>query len=408
MVELDEEPPHKVNEEALEIALEIALLLNCKIPEEIHVMRKTVIDGSNTSGFQRTMIVGMNGRLDDVEIKQVCLEEEAAGIVKKEKDKTYYRLDRLGIPLVEISTGIIEKSPEDVQRFAEKLGMLLRSTGKILRGIGTIRQDLNISIKGGARVEIKGVQELKLIAKIIKNEIKRQLNLIKKGKKVKEETRVANPDGTSSYTRPLPGAERMYPETDVPAIKINKELLEKIKKNLPELLEEKEEKLVKKYNLNKELVKELIRSEKINLFEKIVSLGIEPILIATTLTSTLKELKRKENAPIENLKEKHFLMVFEALKSQKIAKEGIPELLKQLSLKPEEKIENLIKSLGLETISEEKLREIIKKIIQENKDVLQKPTAEKIFMGLIMKEVRGKIDGKTVMKVLKEELTNFN
>jgi len=182
LVEADEEPPHDVNEYALETAILIAKMLNCDIPDEIEFMRKTVIDGSNTSGFQRTAIVGLNGSLETslgkIGITNVSLEEEAAQIIEKEEDQIVYGLDRLGIPLIEIGTSPDIKSPEHVREVAEKIGMLLRSTGKVKRGIGTIRQDVNVSIKGGSRVEIKGFQELRIIDKIVNGEIERQKNLL--------------------------------------------------------------------------------------------------------------------------------------------------------------------------------------------------------------------------------------
>lgn len=189
LVELDEEPPHELNQEALDIALEIALLLDCEIVDEVHVMRKTVIDGSNTSGFQRTALVGMNGSASagkaGVEIPEVYLEEESAGIVERKDGETVYELTRLGIPLVEIKTGIMELEPADVGALAKKIGTLLRVTGLVKRGIGTIRQDVNISIRDGARVEVKGCQELRLIPKIIENEVGRQQGLLEIRERIK-------------------------------------------------------------------------------------------------------------------------------------------------------------------------------------------------------------------------------
>jgi len=180
LVELDEEPPHALNNEALNIALQLCKLLDCDVPEELHVMRKTVIDGSNTGGFQRTTILGTNGSLKmpfgNVPITQVCLEEEAARIEQKSEGKVTYRLSGLGIPLVEITTGIID-DPQRTYETARTLGLLLRSL-HVQRGIGTIRQDINISIAGGARVEIKGFQELEDIPKLIENEAKRQVDLL--------------------------------------------------------------------------------------------------------------------------------------------------------------------------------------------------------------------------------------
>ncbi|MEM7813626.1 MAG: Glu-tRNA(Gln) amidotransferase subunit GatE, partial [Candidatus Aenigmatarchaeota archaeon] len=176
----DEEPPHDLNREALTIGLQLCKLLGCEVPDEIHVMRKTVIDGSNTGGFQRTAIIGMNGTLDmpfgNVPISQVCIEEEAARIEKASEGEVTYRLSGLGIPLLEITTGLLD-DPQKAFETAKALGMLLRSL-RVQRGIGTIRQDINVSITGGARVEIKGFQELEDIQKLIENEVKRQADLL--------------------------------------------------------------------------------------------------------------------------------------------------------------------------------------------------------------------------------------
>jgi glutamyl-tRNA(Gln) amidotransferase subunit E len=148
LVELDEEPPHSINEEALKIALQIALLLNCTILPLTQIMRKTVINGSNTSGFQRTVLIARGGyvetSLGKVGVDTICLEEDSAREVKKEGDKVYWNLDRLGIPLVEIATAPDIKSAEQAKEVALHIGDILRSC-KVKRGIGTIRQDVNIS-----------------------------------------------------------------------------------------------------------------------------------------------------------------------------------------------------------------------------------------------------------------------
>ena len=175
LVENDEEPPAPVNDEALSVCLTIAKMFSMTPVPQVHMMRKLVIDGSNTSGFQRTALVAFNGALPDGGlIETICLEEEAAQRVKDE----VFSLDRLGIPLVEITTSPCMHTPEEVQKVAEHIGMVLRSTGKVKRGLGTIRQDVNISIASGARVEIKGVQELDLIAEVVRREVQRQQSLL--------------------------------------------------------------------------------------------------------------------------------------------------------------------------------------------------------------------------------------
>jgi len=182
LVELDEEPPHPINREAVVIALAIAKALHSMHVDEIHVMRKIVVDGSNTSGFQRTAVVALGGYVEDgdglVRIQSVTLEEDSARKIGEEDGTVVYCLDRLGIPLVEISTGPDIHSPEQAERVAYKIGLLLRLSGRVKRGLGTIRQDLNVSIRGGAKIEIKGVQRLELISKVVEYEAYRQYRLL--------------------------------------------------------------------------------------------------------------------------------------------------------------------------------------------------------------------------------------
>ncbi len=189
LVEMDEEPPHSANSDALEISLLVSKMFSAKIPDEVLFMRKTVIDGSNTSGFQRTAIVGLDGKLSTsigaVGITNISLEEESAQILETRDGETVFGLNRLGIPLVEIGTAPDIKNPEHAKETAEKIGMLLKSTGRVMRGIGTIRQDVNVSIKEGARTEIKGAQDLKMIPELAKQEVLRQLGLLKIKKELK-------------------------------------------------------------------------------------------------------------------------------------------------------------------------------------------------------------------------------
>ncbi len=197
LVEQDEEPPHDINLEAREIALIIAATLKSNIFNEIHVMRKLVIDGSNTSGFQRTMLISQNGYLDlegkKIGVQSVCLEEDAAKLVNDNKDTREYSLDRLGIPLVEIALDPVSGKPDEIRKIALSLGRLLRATKKVERGLGSIRQDVNVSIQGGKVVEVKGVQQLDQLEKVIEYEAKRQhgLNIIAEKLRSVETERIA-------------------------------------------------------------------------------------------------------------------------------------------------------------------------------------------------------------------------
>ncbi|MFW6305542.1 MAG: Glu-tRNA(Gln) amidotransferase subunit GatE [Candidatus Saliniplasma sp.] len=182
LVEMDEEPPEGPDEEALDIALKMALMLDSDIVDEIQFMRKIVIDGSNTTGFQRTSLVAVDGEIEvegkSIDIQSICLEEDAARSIGKEGKEKVYRLDRLGIPLIEMATGPDMNTPEEAKEVAQVLGGLLRATRQVKRGLGTIREDLNVSIEEGARVEMKGVQDLAMLPEYVENEIDRQLRLL--------------------------------------------------------------------------------------------------------------------------------------------------------------------------------------------------------------------------------------
>ena len=390
LVELDEEPPHPINQEALQIALQISRLMHATILDEIYVMRKTVVDGSNTSGFQRTALVAVDGYVESslgkVLVPTICLEEEAAKRIKHDTKSVSYRLDRLGVALVEIGTAADIKNPEHAKEVAEKIGMIVRSTGKVKRGIGTIRQDVNVSIAGGARTEIKGFQDLKTIPKVIAFEVTRQLNLIKKRKVLKEEVRKAEPDGTTSFLRPMPGAARMYPETDVEPITPVLEELEPI-----ELIHERIERFEKTYGLSKDLAATLGKSDKAAWFERFVQkyTNINPSFIAATLASTTTEIRRKMDIPIDTLTEKDFNEIFSYLHDGKISKDMIMDVL----------IKYANGKFNLDNyalISDAELKIEIKKIIESHTGA-----SVSALMGIVMGKYKGKVDGKKVMELLK-------
>jgi len=395
LVELDEEPPHPINQEALEIAIQIALLLNAKILTTTQIMRKTVIDGSNTSGFQRTVLIARNGFVETpsgkVGIQSIALEEDACRIILQEKDKTIFRLDRLGIPLVEIATDPDIKNPEQAKQVALQIGEILRAC-KVRRGIGTIRQDVNMSIEGGKRIEIKGVQEPALIAKTIITEAKRQQELIKQGKS-KPEVRKANPDGTTSFLRPLPGAARMYPETDLPLLKISKQLIDKIKKTLPKLKTEIRAELRKK-GLSEELLKLILKQNKVEEFKALLKIINKPDLIAKTITLWPSEIAKKLN--IKNIDKKLSVDIIETilhnLQKGKISENDVKPIMRDIALG-----KSMSEALKVEKPKIENLEEEILKIIK------QKPGLSiKAYMGLIMQKFKGKINPKEAMEILRK------
>jgi glutamyl-tRNA(Gln) amidotransferase subunit E len=530
LVENDEEPPAPLNDEALTLGLTIAKLFGMTPIPQIHVMRKLVIDGSNTSGFQRTALVAVNGALPNSgSIETLCIEEEAAQRVKDD----IFSLDRLGIPLVEITTSPCMHTPEDVQQVAEYIGMVLRSTGSVKRGIGTIRQDVNISIRDGARVEIKGVQELDLIAEVVRREVQRQQSLLeihaelmkrhaslenplqidvtdlfkdtkstvlKKAKKilalvlpgfaglvgreiqpgrrlgtemsdyakkcgvggifhtdelpvygvtaeevarlrefvhageqdavilvsganekqtgcawnqvymrakvalsdkpVPEETRKMLEEGSTAYMRPLPGAERMYPETDVLPVRIDEARWNAVA--VPELLTVRAGRFEKDLGLDPAIARQMAFSERLPLFELAIAGGIKANLASRTLLATIKEIRR-DGADTDKISDDAILAVLHAVGKDTVAKEAIPEIL--VAVAGGSTVEAAMQKLA-PTVSRDELEAVIKKIVADRKEfIVQKQKgALGPLMGVVMQEVRGSVDGKVVSELLKKEI----
>jgi glutamyl-tRNA(Gln) amidotransferase subunit E len=542
LVENDDEPPLEMNLEALKIALQIALLLQMQPFEQAHTMRKLVIDGSNTSGFQRTALLAAGGYISlssgSVRIDTLSVEEEAAQIV----DKDVYSIDRLGIPLVEIGTAPDVTTPKMARELALAIGTILRAC-KVKRGIGTIRQDINISIAGGARVEIKGVQALDLIENIVRFEVARQLNLLKirdelqdreadVGKPVEvssifahtasnvlekkhvwglllrrfaglvgkdiqpgrrlgsefadhakkrrvagifhtdelprygitsreteallqflkaeesdavviladenvktcveaiyavmhrakaategvpEETRRALSNGCSEYMRPLPGAARMYPETDVSPIAVPTALIDRIKAHLPERLDDRMRRYRQDFLLNDELARQIAWSENSQLFEHVMrlwggytdgSLNRDEVkdastFVVRTLEGTIAELKR-DNVPVDLLTRENTLDVFRLVNSKTISKEGVPEILRCLSECPTKAANDAAAELGFVMLSERELQTIVDAVVQSRLEFVKAKGVGAVgpLMGVVMKQVRGKADGKLVNEVL--------
>ena len=292
LVELDEEPPHEINKDALKIAVQIGLLMNMKIVPLTQIMRKTVVDGSNTSGFQRTILIAKDGFIETasgkVGIDWLYLEEDAARIVERAENKNIYKLDRLGIPLVEVVTAPDVKTPEQAKEVALKIGEILRSC-KVRRGIGTIRQDVNVSIRNENRVEIKGMQNMDIFVKAIENEVGRQEKLSDEKNRTAMEVRNVLPDASSEFMRPLPGSARMYPETDLPLLKISKQFIDDAKKNLPELKKDVEDNLKKK-GLNNEMIKLLFKQGRLDEFKELSLVVNNPLLVGKILLMFPKEI----------------------------------------------------------------------------------------------------------------------
>ena len=393
LVELDEEPPHAVNADALDCALQVALLLHCQLVDEVQFMRKVVIDGSNVSAFQRTALLGVGGYImlsngKRVGISSVCLEEESARKVDDSPERRIYNISRLGIPLIEIATDPDMNTPEEAREAAAELGMILRSVEGMRRGLGSIRQDVNVSLKRSNRVEIKGFQDLKSIVKVIAHEVKRQKRLLDKKEKTSSHVRKAEADCTSTFLRPMPGAARMYPETDVPRIVLDKKRLDAIE--LPETIAEKVLALEEKYGLKADYAREIVH-EYIDIDAYVSAFSLDANYIASVLLEVPKSIKKRFKLDTSVLTRAHFEDVLRAVASKEIAREAVLEVLCEVcrsgtfDLAPYRKV------------SAKELESAIAKIVAKNKGA---PFGA--LMGLVMKKYRGRADGKLISELIRK------
>ena len=548
LVEEDEEPPHALDTDAKNLALLISSSLESKIFSEIHVMRKTVIDGSNTTGFQRTMLVAQGGHIEvdgkKVGVQSICLEEDAGKLIKDEENHRFFSLDRLGVPLIEIALDPVEGDPKFVKDIALTLGRLLRVTKRVMRGIGSIRQDVNISIEGGGIIEVKGVQQLDQLEKIIEFEAKRQHGLkliadrinqtkfteinqkedifditevmkecnskiikksiekqerifgirikklkgifgfepysdIRLGKEIGQlvrffgiggvfhsdelpnygienvdikrvteklnidddafliiagekisvgfaidsiinriklakngppaETRAATQNGDTIFLRPRPGASRMYPETDIPTVKVSDKELAEARSNIPKSWEESIRELEEKYQINNQLAEQIFDSEYFGIFEKICSKKQNsPNFVVSILCSTITNLERS-GLDSSLLNDEQITNTFELLEQEKINKESIQIIFEQIMSKKANDVLQALENASIIQLTEEELDKILDNIIQNNTDKIKQEQMRALsgLMGLAMKEVRGKASGKIINQKLKEKIQGF-
>jgi glutamyl-tRNA(Gln) amidotransferase subunit E len=548
LVEADEEPPHEVNKEAIETALIFSLALQSRIIDEIHVMRKIVIDGSNTSGFQRTMLIAAGGYLNinnkKVGVQSICLEEDAAKLISDDGTIKEYGLDRLGVPLVEIALEPVTGKPEEIAEIALTLGRLLRASKRVARGLGSIRQDINISLDNGAIVEVKGVQRIDQLVKVIEYEMLRQHGLIliaqklKKDRKPEEigdrieditdiliksnsnivkrsladknggifkairvkgfdgiigfepypdirigkhlselvrfyslggvlhsdelpnyditeevveavrkkldiivgtdafvivggpkdkvefaveaiierlkmtligvpaETRAATLEGKTSFSRPRPGAARMYPETDIPPIPIDNLLLNSLSGKIPKSWDDSIKILAEKYSLNKKIAEQIFDSNYLGIFEEIAGLTrVQPTFIVSKLTEDLVNFER-QGFDTMLLTEDILMDAFRKLDAGIIAKESIVLIFEKILRKEVKTVNEAITALGIISITDQELNIAIDRILEQNISIIREKGigSSGMLMGRIMAILRGKVDGQKINSVLRERL----
>ncbi len=226
---------------------------------------------------------------------------------------------------------------------------------------------------------------------------------------VPKETRMPLPNGASKFGRPRPGSSRMYPETDVRPVRITENHLKRIKKNMPETIEKKEKRFIKDYDLSADLAYQITRSVNLTIFEDIIKeTKVSPTLIAATLENTLVSLHRDE-VPTENLQDTHFIELFKLVEQNEVSSQAIPDVLTHLAKHPESSVKEALKTTGLSMVSDTEVSEIIKRIVKEREDYIQEQGERSIggLMGVVMKELGGKVDGKIVKQILSEEINKL-
>ena len=548
--EMDDTPPFTVNQEGLDIAIEIALLLNCSIVDEMHISRKQYLDGSIPTGFQRTAVVGINGWIPfkdrKITISHICYEEDACRQVSNIGHRVTFRTDRLGMPLIEVITGADMRTPEEARLVVNEIGRLIRATKKVRRGLGSVRQDVNSSVTGGSRVEIKGVPQTCIIPALLHNEALRQENLLKiknilakrnigdknlnvvkqdltaelSGTKsvimlgaiyrknvigviklvglggilnhptqpgltladeiservriiacldelpnlfhtdkypsydgavadlavikktltvgkddvavviwgspadiktaleevrlrivdaingVPNETRRSLKNGITDFERILPGANRMYPDTDSPPTTITQVRVNKIKASLPEAPWAKEQRYAK-LGMAYNVARDLAISDKAPLAEKIIAeYKINPTLVGAVLTQQLTALKHRGVA-VDKITDESFKELFELYAKGLFQKEAIIRIMELLGQTSGIKVKDIIKTNQLEVLTETQLDKAISEALKlgtfkayrkETSNLNEKMIA--YYSGVIMRTYRGRIDGAALQTAL--------
>ena len=539
--EMDDTPPFLINDDALDIAIKIGMLYNCNIVDELHIARKQYLDGSIPTGFQRTAIFALDGWIPfkdkKVEIVQMSIEEDSCREVSDVGHYRTYLTDRLGMPLIETVTGPDMKIPNEVAEVAELCSALVRSTGNVRRGLGAARQDVNVSVEGGTRIEIKGVPRIPIIPLLTYNEAMRQWNLLRlreelhkrgitentfkanivditgvlksphylplkeavrqgnqtkcvllKGFKdllhwqtqtdtyfsreisdrvrviacltnipnlihsdskgdtitsaewlkikkhvgannedtivvvwgdkrdtttacneiiirakeatigIPSETRQALSDGTNGFERILPGADRMYPDTDLPPRRVTKEKIDSLQKQLPEQFWLRED-WYRKLRIPEDTIRPLAISKFADLFKQAINeWEINPTTAAVTLIHFPKRLKRIDYNPelisIEMMKE-----ILKNYKTGLLSRWGM-----FIALKKSLQHGKFYPELLPKPILDAELTELVnqKKNDLKKMKFFDDDNKRKVLMGMVMNEVTMCIEGKVVAEKIEQ------
>jgi glutamyl-tRNA(Gln) amidotransferase subunit E len=539
--EMDDTPPFELNTDALDIALGIAMLYGCAMVDEIHIARKQYLDGSIPTGFQRTTIVGVDGSVPykdrRINIVQLGLEEDACREVSDVGHRRTYRTDRLGMPLIETVTAPEMKTPTEVAEVAQLLRRVVRSTGLVRTGAGAAREDVNVSVTGGTRIEIKGVPRIPDIPLLTYNEAMRQWNLLRLrdelntrgitresfrsrtedctkllrktryqpirdaiaggmfvygvalygfrdllrwptqidtyfsreisdrvrvvaclttlpniihsdspgetlassewqmlrrtlgateddtivlvwGSKqdvttgaseialrakeatigVPSETRQALADGTNGFERILPGPERMYPDTDLPPLRITRDRLDRIRADVPEPVWEREQ-WYRELRVPQDCIEPLSISPFAGLFARAVrDWGIDATAAAVILIQLPKRVAR-HTGTVYAFTRDHMSEVLRAFRDGTLAREGVVSTLVAIAGGIP-----FTHDTAPPPCTQKELEAVIHESSVSLQQNLRKPDRRKeALMGMIMSRIRGRVPGRTVAELVERE-----
>jgi len=406
--------PFPTNEKALEAALTIALMLNCKIDKNItYFMRKHYDYPDLPSGYQRTSVpIGYEGDLNGVRIREIHMEEDPGQF---KPDFGIVDFNRSGIPLIEIVTEPDMYSPEEARTFLKELIRVLNYS-ECARGEGTMRADVNISLEGGNRAEIKNINSIKGAYKALKFEMIRQKNLIKRGVEVKQETRAfleSQMITVAMRTKEDADDYRFIPDPDLPPIKVQEKQLEKVAEEMPEAPHNKVKRFIEQYGIDDESAKTLTSElELADAYEEVVK-SIEPKFAAMWMRDELKRVLTYNKFDFEDseITAENIVELLNLLQNKEITTKAGQRIIEKMPKNPQtpKKIAEEQGLIGV--VNENEVVEAAKQAINDNPTAVEdykegKGASLNFLVGQVMKATRGKADPGETVKTLKSLLDN--
>lgn len=419
--------PYPMNQDAIDAAVEIALMLNCEIVREpVYIQRKHYDYPDLPSGYQRTSLpIGVKGELNGVGIWEVHLEEDPG---KYDPLSGHVDYNRSGIPLVEIVTAPDMRSPEEARSFLRELTKVLQYTGKVRPEGGTMRMDTNISLEGGARVEIKNINSVKGAYRALKFEIARQKNLRKRGVAVKRETRAfleAQMITRSMRTKETAEDYRYIPDPDIPPLLITEEKIREIRARMPEAPHLKLRRFMEQYGISRDdawaITSEIEMADAYEEANKLYKKGGEPQKVASYFRHQIRKHLAYKNLPFKEsgLTSPIIAEILNKIDAGQLTATGADTAIGEIINKTIKEgfhitITNfdkeIIEALGLSKIQEDDVVEkAVKEAVAENRRAVEdyrsgKPEALNFIIGQIMRKTKGRADPKTVRQMLMKEL----